>query len=102
MCHAPVALDVTAAIFVPDTEGVLVSLTGVGIHRDVIDEFETRVHLLACYNSLLKLLLHLISSLHNITVPEFSNTISGFLVVVSQYCCVLVFMIDTWTYLGWL
>ena len=25
MCHAPVALDVTAAAFVPDTEGVQVS-----------------------------------------------------------------------------
>ena len=43
MCHAPVALDVTAAAFVPDTEGVQVStgtLTLVGIHRDVTEEFQ--------------------------------------------------------------
>ena len=25
MCHAPIALDVTAAAFIPDTEGVQVS-----------------------------------------------------------------------------
>ena len=43
MCHAPVAFDVTAAAFVPDTEGVQVStgtLTLVGIHRDVTEEFQ--------------------------------------------------------------
>ena len=35
MCHAPVALDVTAAAFVPDTEGVQVGTpTRVGIHRN--------------------------------------------------------------------
>ena len=41
MYHALVALDMTAAAFVNDTEGVQVStgtLTGVGIHRDVTDE----------------------------------------------------------------
>ena len=41
MCHALVALDVTAAAFVPDTgsAGVLYgTLTGVGIHRDVTDD----------------------------------------------------------------
>ena len=43
MCHAPVALDVTAAAFVPDTEVVQVNtgiLTWVGIHRDVSEEFQ--------------------------------------------------------------
>ena len=43
MCHAPVALDVTAAAFVPDTEGVQVStgtLTWVGINMDVTEEFQ--------------------------------------------------------------
>ena len=43
MYHAPVALDVTAAAFIPDTEGVQVStgtLTWVGIYRDVIEEFQ--------------------------------------------------------------
>ena len=40
MCHAP---DVTVAAFVPDTEGVQVNtgtLTWVGIHRDVTEEFQ--------------------------------------------------------------
>ena len=42
MCHAPVALDVTAAAFVLDTDGVQIStgtLTCVGIYRDVTEEF---------------------------------------------------------------
>ena len=39
----PVALYVTAAVIVPDTQGVQVStgtLSGVGIYRDVTDEFQ--------------------------------------------------------------
>ena len=43
MSHAPVALDVTAAAFVPDTEEVQVSsgtLTCIGIHRDATVEFQ--------------------------------------------------------------
>ena len=54
MCHAPVAPDIYAAIFVSDIEGVQVStgtLTGVGIHSDVSS---ARVHLLSGYNPLLK------------------------------------------------
>ena len=43
MCHAPVVLDMTAAAFIPDTEGVQAStgtLTLVDIHRDVTEEFQ--------------------------------------------------------------
>ena len=53
MCHALVILDVPAAVFVSNTEGVQFStgtLTGVGIHRDVT---ASRVYLLPGYNSLL-------------------------------------------------
>ena len=40
MCHAPIVLDVTAAVFVPDTEGVQVSTGTLTIYRDVNEEFQ--------------------------------------------------------------